>query len=247
MKSDFYLSIANWGHDAMKRKYALAALVGALVLPLCSCGGSAKTIERKAYEYLASRYSAEFTIISAEREPDVVGPIPDLTPSYHWVLTITSDQFPNETFTLRYLHDDNNNWNWLDDYFSLLLRDQSINYFSEMIQPYLDTPYIVRILWGTTTWPDGTGEGTSLQEWFQADGEISQIQVFLNDVAPTDDVCKAPAVHVLQTEPNVHYITFFRLSSNGFNDVIHGSDPIDIYQEESSKDWSQIWRVGNGN
>ena len=34
----------------MKRKYALAAaLVGALVLPLCSCGGSAETIEKKAY------------------------------------------------------------------------------------------------------------------------------------------------------------------------------------------------------
>ena len=49
---------------------------------------------------------------------------------------------------------------------------------------YLDTPYIVKILWGTTTWPDGTGEGTSLHEWFQANGEISQIQVFLDDVIP---------------------------------------------------------------
>ena len=53
----------------MKRKYALAAaLAGALVLPLCSCGDSAETIEKKAYEYLASRYSAEFTITIAERE-----------------------------------------------------------------------------------------------------------------------------------------------------------------------------------
>ncbi len=52
-----------------KRKYALAAaLVGALVLPLYVCGNSAGAIERKAYEYLASRYSGEFSIISAERE-----------------------------------------------------------------------------------------------------------------------------------------------------------------------------------
>lgn len=33
----------------MKRKYALTALVGALVLPLCSCVGSKETIEKKAY------------------------------------------------------------------------------------------------------------------------------------------------------------------------------------------------------
>ena len=231
----------------MKRKYALAAaLVGALVLPLCGCGNSAGAIERKAYEYLSSRYSAEFTIASAEREIDGPGPIPSFRSSFHWVLTATSNQFPNDTFTIRYLHDDNNNWNWLYDYFSLLLRDQTISYFSEMIQPYLDTPDVVRILWGTTAWPDETGEGTSIHEWFQAGGEISQIQVFLDDVIPNDNLCKAPAINILQTAPNVHYITFFRLSHNGFTDVIHGSNPIDIYQEESSKDWSQIWRIDYG-
>ena len=231
----------------MKRKYALAAaLVGALVLPLCSCGGSAEAIKREAYEYLASQYSAEFTIISAEREADGPGPLPDLNPSYHWVLTVMSDQFPDETFVMRRLRTNGKNWCWLDDYFTLLLCEEATNYFSEMIQPHLDTPYVVKILWGTTTWPDGTGEGTSLHEWFQADGEISQIQVFLDDVIPTDDLCKAPAINILQTEPNIHYITFFRLSSNGFADVIQGSEPIDVYQEESSKDWSQTWRIDYG-
>ncbi len=49
----------------MKRKYALAAaLVGALVLTLCSCAGG---IEGKAQQYLSSRYSGEFTITDAER------------------------------------------------------------------------------------------------------------------------------------------------------------------------------------
>jgi len=40
----------------MKRKYALAAaLVGALVLPLCSCGGSAEAIEKKLQLVARSR------------------------------------------------------------------------------------------------------------------------------------------------------------------------------------------------
>ena len=104
----------------MKRKYALAAaLVGALVLPLCSCAGG---IEGKARQYLSSRYSGEFTIISAEREADGPGPLPDLNPSYHWVLTVMSDQFPDETFVMRRLRTNGKKWCWLDDYFTLLLR-----------------------------------------------------------------------------------------------------------------------------
>ena len=127
----------------MKRKYALAAaLVGALVLPLCSCGGSAEAIKREAYEYLASRYSAEFTIISAEREADGPGPLPDLNPSYHWVLTVMSDQFPDETFVMRRLRTNGKKWCWLDDYFTLLLREEATNYFAEIIEPYLNTPYV---------------------------------------------------------------------------------------------------------
>lgn len=69
------------GHDAMKRKIALAAaVVGALVLPLCSCIGG---IEGNAQQYLSSRYSGEFTITDAERITNETGPIPVLIPSYH--------------------------------------------------------------------------------------------------------------------------------------------------------------------
>ena len=74
----------------MKREYALAAaLVGALVLPLFGCQKntgeklSAEEVQRQAFEYLASQYSGEFTIISAKHEPDVVGPIPSFRSSFH--------------------------------------------------------------------------------------------------------------------------------------------------------------------
>jgi len=57
----------------MKRKYALAAaLVGALMLPLFGCQKNAgeklseEEVQRQAYEYLASRYSAEFTITNTK-------------------------------------------------------------------------------------------------------------------------------------------------------------------------------------
>ena len=74
-------SVSDWRYGAMKRKYALAAaLVGALVLPLCSCAGG---IEGKARQYLSSRYSGEFTITDAERITNETGPIPVLIPSYH--------------------------------------------------------------------------------------------------------------------------------------------------------------------
>jgi len=93
----------------MKRKYALAAaLVVALVLPLFGCQKNAgeklseEEVQRQAYEYLVSRYSAEFTITNAKHEPDVVGPIPSFRSSFHWVLTVVSDRFPDDTFELRY-------------------------------------------------------------------------------------------------------------------------------------------------
>jgi hypothetical protein len=80
----------------MKRKYALAAaLVGVLVLPLCSCAGG---IEGKARQYLSGRYSGEFIITDTERITNETGPIPVLIPSYHWKLTAKSEHFPGETF-----------------------------------------------------------------------------------------------------------------------------------------------------
>ena len=118
----------------MKRKYALAAaLVGALVLPLFGCQKNAgeklseEEVQRQAYEYLASRYSAEFTITNAKHEPDVVGPIPSFSSSFHWVLTVVSDRFPDDTFELRYGRfgkDDGKTWNRTDNYYALLLRDE---------------------------------------------------------------------------------------------------------------------------
>ena len=108
--------------------------------------GQRRNNREKAYEYLASQYSAEFTIISAKREADGPVPLPDLNPSCHWVLTVMSGQFPDETFVMRCLRTNGKNWRLLDDYFTLLLREETTNYFYEIIAPYLNTPYIVKIL-----------------------------------------------------------------------------------------------------
>lgn len=202
-------------------------------------------ILRQAQEYLASQYSANFSIIDIDRKYEA-GPIPVIFPSYHWELIVKSDQFPNETFVMRFLQTEEKEWRWIDDYFTLLMREEATNYFAEILQKHLDVPFFAEICWGCTAWPANTGEGTSIHEWLQAGGEISSIQVFLDNTTLNDDLCYMVAKKILQTEPNVHYITFMGISSSGFTSVIHGSDPLDIYQEESSKDWSQIWRVDYG-
>lgn len=125
---------------------------------------------------------------------------------------------------MRYLLTEEKGWCWLDNYFTLLLQEEAINYFSEMLQEHLDIPFMIKICWGTTTWPADTQEGASIYEWLQAGGKITTLQVFLDDTIPTDDLCYTAAKEILQTEPNVQDITFFGLSSKGFSDVISGSN-----------------------
>lgn len=229
----------------------LKVLVGIVVIfSVLSVLGGRKTmgksaILRQAQEYLASRYSASFSIVDIDRVY-AAGPIPVFHASYHWELTVESDQFPNETFVMRFLQTEEKEWRWIDDYFTLLMREEATNYFAEILQKHLDVPFFVKICWGCTAWPSNTGEGTSIHEWLQAGGEISSIQVFLDNTTLIDDLCYMVAKKILQTESNVHYITFMGISSSGFTSVIHGSDPLDIYQEESSKDWSQSRRVDYG-
>lgn len=204
------------------------------------------SILQQAQEYLSSRYSANFSIIDIECVSNVIGPLPAIVSSYHWELVVESDQFPNETFDMRYLLTKEKNWRWLDNYFTLLLREEATNYFSEILQEYLNVSFIIKICWGTTTWPSGTQEGTSICDWLQAGGKIASIQVFLDNTIPTDDLCYMGAKRILQIETNVHDITFFGLSGEGFTDVINGSNPIDIYQKEYHEDMSQLRRVYYG-
>ena len=94
---------SSFSNRHQKRKYALAAaMMGALVLPLCRCAGG---IEGKAQQYLSSRYSGEFIITDAERITNETGPIPVLVPSYHWKLTAKSAQFPGKTFFVYYFRE----------------------------------------------------------------------------------------------------------------------------------------------
>ena len=242
-------------HPNAKLKVSLAfvILVGIVVLfsALSIAGRGEKFMDessvlQEAQEYLSSRYSANFSIVGIERVSNVIGPLPAFTSSFHWELVVESDQFPGETFDMRYLLTKGEDWRWLDNYFTLLLREEATDYFSELLKEHLDVPFILKICWGTTTWPSTTQEGISICEWLQAGGKITTLQVFLDDTIPTDELCCAAAKRILQTEPNVNDITFFGLSSNGFSDVLSGSNAINIYQKEYHEDMTQLRRVYYG-
>ena len=204
------------------------------------------SILRQAGAYLSSRYSANFSIKSMDRISNALGPIPSMVSSYHWELVVESDQFPNETFKMRYLKAKDQAWYWLDNYFTLLLRKEAEIYFSGILQEHLHTAHMINIGWGTTTWPPGTQEGSTFHEWLQAGGKITTLQVFLDGVIPADDFCYSAAKRILELEPNVLDITFFGLSGEGFAKAMKGSPPIGVYQEEFQEDRSQLRRIYYG-
>lgn len=221
----------------MKRKYALAAaLVGALVLPLCSCAGG---IEGKAQQYLSSRYSGEFTIISAEREPDIVGPIPSFRSSYHWVLTVVSDRFPDDTFELRYGRygsGDGRAWNWTDNYYSLLFRDEPTAICKELAKELFETDCIVNAPIFEDGWADGIDENSTLQEWTQAGGSIMDVTIWFCDFLPEDDEFIAFADALTEKLPIVGFIKCRGLTSEGYKEVSEQRDiPGTIWNEH--REW----------
>ena len=209
----------------MKRKYALAAaLVGALVLPLCSCAGG---IEGKAQQYLSSRYSGEFTIISAEREPDIVGPIPPFHSSYHWVLTVVSDRFPDDTFELRYgryRSGDRKTWHWTDNYYALLFRDEPAAICTEFAEEFFGVDCIAKAPIFQEGWLDGVGENSTFQEWTQAGGRITDVTIWLCDFLPEDDEFIAFADALTEKLPIVGFIKCRGLTLEGYQAVAEQQD-----------------------
>lgn len=220
------------GHDAVKRKYALtAALAGVAVLLLCSCGAGG--IEGKAYEYLASRYSGEFTIMNVWRLPSGGSPIPSILPSYHYELEVVSDQFPEKSFSLYYRKDlDTGKWFWSDNYYTLLLHEEAQKYFSEIIEKYFEAEYIFDCIWGATTWPDGTGEETSLQEWLDAGGHITDIRIYFREMTLVDEICQPLAKEILDTAHFISSVTFYNIDGEGF-DQASDQDIKEIWNEKS--------------
>lgn len=79
-----------------------SVVVGALLLLLCGCqessveNWSAEEVQQLASEYLASRYGANFTILTCYTKANSPGPIP--VGGVHWELRVQSDQFPDEIF-----------------------------------------------------------------------------------------------------------------------------------------------------
>ncbi len=230
-------------YDAMKRKIALAvAVIGVLVLLLHSCQKntgenlSAEEVQQKAYEYLASRYSGEFTIINRWCMPANNSPIPNIIPSYYYELEVVSDQFPEETFQLYYRKNHNSfGWSWSDNYYTLLLREEMQEYFSEIIEKYFETDYIFDCVWGATIWPDGTEEGTSLQEWLEAGGHITDIRIYLREITLVDEICKPLAEEILNTAHSIGSVTFYNMDGEVFDQAYSVYRPDNTLFLKSSK------------
>lgn len=55
--------------------------------------------------------------------------------------------FAEDTFTIYYKYvEDTGEWEWTDNYYSLLLDNEAKRYFENMIS--LDTDYLVEVEWG---------------------------------------------------------------------------------------------------
>lgn len=230
----------------MKRKYALAAaLVGVLVLPLFGCQKNAgeklseEEVQRQAYEYLASRYSAEFTITNAKHEPDVVGPIPSFRSSFHWVLTVVSDRFPDDTFELRYGRFGKGigkTWHWTDNYYNLLFRDEPAAICTEFAEEFFGVDCIAKAPIFQEGWLDGAGENSTFQEWTQAGGRITDVTIWFCDFLPDDDEFIAFADALTEKLPIVSFVKCRGLTSEGYKEVSEQRDiPGTIWNEH--REW----------
>ena len=228
----------NSGHK--KRKYALAAaLVGVLVLPLFGCQKSTgenisvEEVQQQALEYLASRYSAEFTITSTECKTNNIGPLPALHKAYHWELTVISDQFPDDTFTLRYGQygkTEDKEWHWRDNYYTLLFRDEPAAIIRKFVEEFFGVDCIVEAPDFQDGWLDGIGENSTLQEWIQAGGRILDTTIWFCDFLPDEDACMAFSDALAERLPITNFINFRGLTSEGFQAV-----------SEQQKELNMIW------
>lgn len=228
--------------NKMHRIKKLFLSVCVAVIALSSCGGNAEEmdIEKKALEYLSGRYSANFTITDISRKSTASpGPIPTFFASHYWELAVVSDQFPEDTFYVRYNPKRSNEDRWRDDYFTLLLDEEAKAYFSDLLTPYLEVKYLVDIYWGDTLWPEGTGEGSTTHEWLQAGGVISYVHVYLKNVAPEEnDFYKAVATAFFQTEPNVYNLYIHGLATEGYETAISNTDLLSLWKQHPE------WHMG---
>lgn len=186
-------------------------------------------ILRQTQEYLASRYSANFSISSIDRVSNIVGPLPSITSSYHWEMIVESDQFPGEQFTVFCRQDSMNQWKLSDNYCNILLRDEAKAYFSSLIQPYIEDNYVVDIFWGDEVWPDEISEGNSIEEWLKAGGNIWGLYIYLQDIDPLDTSCKPVSLKIFEETPSVQLIKFYGLTNDGFESAANSTSAQEIW------------------
>lgn len=164
-----------------KRAYALAILAGVLLLPLCGCRKSTgenlseEKVRGQAGEYLAGRYSAEFTILRCDTNSDSPGPIP--VRRFHWELMVRSSAFPDDHFFVYYgkVKDDEGTWYWTDNYYSLIFRDEANSDIKSSAERFFGAGCLVESLWGINAWPDHIGESSTFKDWLKAGGNVLRL------------------------------------------------------------------------
>ena len=114
------------------------------------CGGNMNrlTVSKQAKKYLVNQYGVDFSIIDAERVPDSTGPLPVLLSTYHWELTAESCQFPNSTFKLYYRQDNQRNWYWSDNYYSILFQNEIITKTIDRSNQFFSVDCTAQVIWG---------------------------------------------------------------------------------------------------
>lgn len=204
------------------------------------------SIIQQAQEYLISRYTANFSILSADQVKNTVGPLPGIKSSYHWELIVESDKFPGDTFTV-YFRKNEDKWELSDNYCNLLLRDEAKAYFCALLQPLIEEDYFVDIFWGKEVWPKGISEGNSIEEWLEAGGNIWGLYIYLRDVAPVDTLCKPVALEIFRKTPSVQLVKFYGLTNNGFECAIEGVSVRDIWNNAPKNRLGSIQYLKEGN
>lgn len=228
-------------------KFLIPLALALFFVGLSRCGTTEMTIEamgieKMALQYLSEQYSAEFTIINWWREPREKSPIPipSIIPSYNFELEVISDQFPEDKFHLHYRKDlDTKKWEWSDDYYTILLNAEAQEYFSEYIKPCLDIEYVIDIIWGISSWPDGTGEETSFEDWLKAGGKILVVGIYFNGITPLDNDCKPIATKLLSDNPSVANVRFYGLTGEAFSQTVN-KDIAEIWDDNEQ---SQLGRL----
>lgn len=206
----------------MKRfiKYAAGSLLLLGLVFLVGCRENQpmkqKAAERDMLTYLESRYSDTFTILLTEEKIADPSPIPSFqSKSTYWTFTVASSRFPDDTFKVTRTV----NGNWKDNYYSLLLYDQAAQLYDTIISKKLTNDYMIRIVWDTQNWPEGTGEKSGLKEWIEAGGRIPSVHIYLRNTKPDVSLCKAVARAIQQDVPATDSVVFFGITDEGFSSV----------------------------